>query len=184
VHQQRRAAQIDGAVVVIGDSHVEGLAASQIAPRSENFGIGGDTLPGVASRLQALDLHRASAIVILAGFNDQPDFPDFAARYAALLAAAPPGVPVHAVGLLPIDPVRRPELAPYNARRPELNAAIRDACTAHPGCRYVAPPFGDALAPGEHAGDGLHLNAAGYRLLAGALRAALSAPAAPPTSGG
>jgi len=177
-HQQRRAAQIDGAVVFIGDSHIEGLAASAVTPRAENFGIGGDTLPGVTGRLRTLDLHRARAIVILAGFNDQPDFPDFAARYAALLAAAPPGVPLVAVGLLPVDPERRPEFAAYNGRRPALNSVIRDACAVQSRCRYVAPPFGDALPVAEHVGDGLHLNASGYRLLAGALRAGLTPPGA------
>src|SRR5262245_41240181 len=56
IYQERRAAQIEGQVVFIGDSITAGQNTAAICANSENFGIPGDTLAGLIYRLSRLRL--------------------------------------------------------------------------------------------------------------------------------
>jgi hypothetical protein len=51
VLQERRSAQFDRTVLFVGDSLTFSLATSLLSPRTENFGISGDTIEGVLYRL-------------------------------------------------------------------------------------------------------------------------------------
>lgn len=70
----------------------------------------------------------------------------------------------------------RPQGRKAASRR--FNAAIARACAQHPGCLFadagprLATQAG-SLAPEHHRGDGLHLNASGYRYLIDTLSAAV-----------
>ncbi len=52
---EARAPQIHGAVVFLGDSRVALLATSNVADRSENLGVNGQTLSGLDAELRGVD---------------------------------------------------------------------------------------------------------------------------------
>ncbi len=180
VHQARRATQLAGGLAVLGDSIVEDMAVGALHPGAENFGMGGDTVAQVAWRAARLDLSGAGAVLLHAGINDWngQDFKGIGEAYARLLAAIPPGLPVIVSGILPVDPERAPRFAGVPERLGAAHAEIGAACATRPGCRFVtaggvlAGPDG-RLRPEHSIGDGVHLNAGAYRLLAFSLRAAL-----------
>lgn len=183
-HQARRASQLQGAVVFLGDSIVEDMAVTGVLPCAENFGIGGETIDQVAWRAERLDLSAAGAVVLHAGINDwwANRFDGLPARYAALLGRIPAHVPVVASAMLPVDPARAPAFGGAAPAIPQANAAIRAACLARTGCVPVEAGADLAgqdghLRPGVSVGDGVHLNPEGYRLLALRLRSALAAAA-------
>jgi len=96
--QSRRSQQIHGAVVFIGDSLIVGLATSNVASKSENFGINADWLDSLLLRLPRYRLSEARAVVLEIGSNDWPidsssGFASFAAKYHRLLAMLPSQVP-------------------------------------------------------------------------------------------
>ncbi len=182
---EARAAQIHGAVVFLGDSRVALLATSNIADRSENFGVSGQTLSGLDAELRGVDLSGASAIVIEAGVNDWfSSRTGFRARYAAALAALPLSRPVIAAAILPVDgdEVWRVYDGDYdfrgaNAYVARWNREIESLCAARPHCTFVPTPA--ALLKGRSINsaytlDGVHLNAAGAAIWDATLRQALS----------
>lgn len=181
VHQTRRAAQIQGAVAFVGDSIIEDMAASTVVPCAENFGIGGDTMAQVGERLSVLGLSQAQAVVLHVGVNDgwgRLGFNAFGERYARMMAEIPPHVPVVASAMLPVDPGRNAALARLAGGLRAANEEMRVACSRRPGCSFVdaGPDLaggGGSLQPAFSIGDGVHLNADGYRLLANRLRLAL-----------
>lgn len=171
-----------GAVVLIGDSIVEGFSVTRLGRPAATFGIGGDTTVGVLGRLDRYrSLATASAIVLLVGSNDMlyrpetevgPNLRKILERLSGL-----PGQ-VLAVGLLPVDETA--QRGRSNAVMTRINVELRQACAAQRNCRYldawpVLAPSGQ-LAAAFHPGDGIHLNAAGYERLAVLLTAALPPP--------
>lgn len=160
------------AVVFLGASSIQGLNASAVRSCSASFGIGGETATELVERVgdyRALD--RAAAIVVMTGLNDmlRGDGAAVGPAVRRLLAALPPGVPVilsSTVRLL--DPARGRELQ-------GVNDALRAACAAHRGCRFVdlAAAMEDPAALIEP--DGIHLNPTGYALWVRQLRSALDA---------
>ena len=193
-HARGDAGVPDGAVIVLGDSHVQGLAVTAIAPGAVNYGIGMDTTWGLLQRLpqHAGSLGRARAIVLAIGVNDllRTGRDDAAIRQlrARLVAALPADVPLLIGALLPVDASRLRQPAGLNARIDALNATLAaDAEAWRRQGRRVAvvdagPALRDAtggLAPAWHLGDGLHLNAAGNAIWAAALRRGLDALAPP-----
>ncbi len=170
-----------GAVWFFGDSIIHMLDTARVTPRALNLGIGEDTIAGVYQRVAGRPaLASAAGVVIAAGTNDLLyRTPEAAGQiYAALLARLPPSLPVVASAVLPVDEAARPQLAGRNAVIRRLNTAIAHACAQHPGCLFadagprLATQAG-SLAPEHHRGDGLHLNASGYRHLIDTLSAAV-----------
>ncbi len=61
----------DQAVLFIGDSFIQGLCVTEVAAKSINYGIGGDTTEGLLARLPHYpSLNRARAVVVSVGEND------------------------------------------------------------------------------------------------------------------
>lgn len=169
-----------GGIYFMGDSGVQSLDVAQVADHAVNYGIGGDTIQGVIRRLPVYkSLPAARMIVLLVGSNDLTERPAevAGADYAKLLAALP-NVPLILVAVLPIDEraVRYAQGYRSNAEIAKLNAAIKALCDARLSCSLVdlsqklADDTGN-LSPVYDEGDGLHLNAAGYRIVIETLRA-------------
>lgn len=137
-----------------------------------NRGISGDTIDGLAGRFDVSFLvERSPTIVLMIGANDITAEAScseaFVGSYRALLtrlaAAGVPGDRVYVNGLLP---TRRPDKS--NAAILECNAAI-ERHAASLGMQYIdlygrfVDESGE-LHPDYSLEDGLHLNAAGYRV--------------------
>lgn len=174
----------DQAVVFIGDSTIQGLCVSAVAADAVNYGIAGDTTRGVLARLPAYSsLGRARAIVVAAGVNDLGGLPagKIVRNWTAIADGLPAHVPVFFAAILPVAENGRPRWAGRNRDliRP-LNEQMAAQLARRPNRHFVDPSarLRDAtgnLAPDFHAGDGLHLNAAGNAVLIDALGAALEA---------
>jgi lysophospholipase L1-like esterase len=72
IHDVTIAAAGPGSVVFLGDSITQELDVSQISPFGVNFGINGDTLEGLLTRLSAHSavLSQARAVCLMIGVND------------------------------------------------------------------------------------------------------------------
>jgi len=80
----------EGAVVLLGDSIIERLDATAVAPAALNFGIAGDTSRGLLKRLaRYTSLAKAQAIFLEIGINDllHATGDDVVANYRRILAA-------------------------------------------------------------------------------------------------
>jgi lysophospholipase L1-like esterase len=183
---EARAPQLKGAIVFLGDSRIAFLATSNVADRAENVGVAGQDLADLAAQLKGVDLSGASGFVLEAGVNDwwKARDLDFRARYAAVLQELPPGRPLIAAAILPVD--ADADLRAYggyydwrgaNSYVARWNAVIADLCGQRSGCTFVPVPA--ALLLGDHLNaamtlDGVHLNAMGAAIWGDALRRALS----------
>ncbi|HLG86632.1 MAG TPA: GDSL-type esterase/lipase family protein [Alphaproteobacteria bacterium] len=172
-----------GKIYFIGDSGIESLDVGQVAEHAVNYGIGGDTIAGVIRRLPVYkSLPSAQAIVLLVGSNDLIGRPSAEAGkdYANLLAALP-NAPLIAVAVLPIDErIARCERGHRsNAEIASLDKVIKSLCQTRPSCAFLdlgsklVDESGNLAATFDW-GDGLHLNAAGYRIAIDALRAEIA----------
>lgn len=176
-HERVDATVPEGAAIFLGDSLTQGLAVAAVAPVAVNYGIGGLTSAQLLDALPHFQaLGRARIVFLSIGINDlllgrEGALPQ---RYAEILAALPPDVPLVWSTLLPagLAPERRAAIT-------QANQAIRTLCAARPGCRLVdatpalAGPDGRPR-PGMMEPDGLHLAPAGNRAWIEALRAAAS----------
>ena len=93
-------------VIFIGDSLIQGLAVSEIAPNSVNYGIGADTTLGVLTRLGFYkSLSRARIIFIMIGLNDlkRRSNAEIITNYQKILEAMPKDRAVIIGAILPVD---------------------------------------------------------------------------------
>lgn len=169
--QITRAQQMDGAIAFLGDSLTVGLATSQVADKTENFGIPSETVAGAKDRAKRLDWRGARQVVVAVGVNSLKS-PTFQSDFKALLAAI--SRPVVAVAVFPTrppEPASRADIA-------RVNGMILAACSQAPSCRFLdmSARLGHAgtLRPEFSQPDGIHLTPAAYRVYADALRKALS----------
>ena len=188
-HLRRDAQLPPGSVLIIGDSHVQGLAVTAVAPLAVNLGIGNDTTVGVLDRLpRYTSLATARAVILAIGFNDlaRRDPPAIAQNARAILDLIPDRVPVLWSSVFPVDEEPR-SLTGYEERIRHLNHLLADVVGARPGSRFLdthallADSTG-TLPDALHCGDGIHLSEAGYALWIDALRKGLAALPARPGS--
>jgi len=181
-----RSQQLAGQIAFVGDSRVSMLAATNVAPNSENFGVGGQDLRDLAVQLKALDLQGASAIVLESGLDDwwRDRLSNIGPHYATALAALPTAKPVVASAILPVNPDQawrtfdgRYDLHGIEPALAAANAEIARQCAARAGCVFVPVPSallaGPDLNP-AYSLDGLHLNPAGDAIWAASLRQVVS----------
>ncbi|MFC3712489.1 SGNH/GDSL hydrolase family protein [Sphingoaurantiacus capsulatus] len=160
-----------GALLFIGDSHVQGLNAAQVGSCTASFGIGGETARELTARVAELtSLDRAAAVVVQIGTNDVLRGEDdrLADSYYRLLAALPADRPVLLSSL--------PRTVPGSAHAFQAvrgSGAARAACSRRPNCHFV--DLAAAMDEPEKLleDDGVHLNPAGYALWARVLRETL-----------
>jgi lysophospholipase L1-like esterase len=172
----------EGAVVLLGDSIIEELDATAVASGALNFGTSGDTSRDLLDRVgRYRSLAKARAVFLEIGINDlvHPTGDDVVANYRRILAALPREPRLYLIGLLPID--EQALLPGYgtlasNAEIARLDAAVVELCRARDNCVPLQPFGAGPLRADYQRGDGLHLSAAGNRVLAGAMKAALAEP--------
>lgn len=170
-------------VVFLGDSITDGWRLNEYFPESDflNRGISGQITGQMLGRLKAdvLDL-KPDAVVILAGTNDiARGVPDAAIQNNLTMIAELAklhGIKVILASILPVHDYnkdRNPQYERTPLRPPgrilDLNRWIRDYCRRE---RHTYLDYFTALVDGngaltkDFADDGLHPNAAGYRVMA------------------
>jgi lysophospholipase L1-like esterase len=172
----RMAPAAPGAVLFFGDSHVQSLNVAAVTERGVNLGVGRNTTLGMLQRLRGHKLlERASAVVLHVGINDLGRrTPEEAASYLRRsVAAVPPELGIVVSGAFPVGGPDE-----INSKVAAYNAALPNVCGGRPRCLFLESA---ALVRDEKgqldrrydSGDGLHLNAEGYRRWAEALAATL-----------
>jgi len=182
---RRRASLLgDGFSLVIGDSHIEGLAFERIDAYSLNAGIGGDTSVGLIQRLSDYEpMERWNYIVLAVGFNDLKyrGMEDIVENYQEVLRRLGPNMAVYMTSVLPIDAAAAD---PKHGRKNELIIALNNAlqieADKHNNVSFVdlySPVLdtSQSLSSKLHIGDGVHLNRAGQEIIIERLRAKISA---------
>jgi hypothetical protein len=99
-------ASASGAVLLFGDSLVQGMDVSAVAIDAINFGIGGDEIEGLARRLPIYhSLPGARAVVFEIGTNDlaRHDAAAVAADYQRLMGDISSTAPLILSAVLPVD---------------------------------------------------------------------------------
>ena len=178
-------------VVFFGDSITDGWPIAEYFPGKPyiNRGIGGQTTPQMLVRFRedVIDLH-PKAVVILAGTNDiagntgPMTLDEIEANYASFAdLAAANHIRVVFSSVLPVNDYT-PEAKDFFADRPPakilaLNRWLKDYCADH-GCFYLdyfsAMVDDKGLLKKDLASDGLHPNAAGYKIMAPLADAAIA----------
>ena len=166
-------------VVFVGDSHVQLAEWGDMFPDAvvANRGINGDTTAGVLRRLAQIVALKPAVVVLMVGVNDfralnaNPE--EVAARYLQIIAGIPTSARVVALAVLETAEL---DAAAVNPKVVALNALIRGMC----GARCTFLDLNPTLAPegrlrADLSGDGLHLNARGYRLVAEGLAPLIAA---------
>ena len=187
VWQASRSHQLDGQTIFIGDSLTAGLATSELAEKSENFGIPGDMIERLSSRLDRYDLSDANTIVLQIGINDWPNnrMANFGENYRLLVAKFPKYTRLIAVSLTPSNPDRAPQhAANYNFEMLRTNQFIERFCASMPNYQYLdlAAMLTDqhgSLRPAFDYGDGVHLSHAGYDVWRELYLAKINPPSSP-----
>jgi lysophospholipase L1-like esterase len=179
LQQSRRSRQFHDTTVFIGDSEIVGLAVSDIASRTENFGIGGDTIDGLISRVPAYDWMGVSTVVIEIGINNMPldHLVGIGEKYRRLLALFPAGMPVTAISIFPVNDQAKGvwPITGINAAIVQANSEIAAACARQKNCRFIdihsrLRGQDGRLRSEFDAGDGLHISTVAYNLLKNTLR--------------
>ena len=188
-------------VVFFGDSITDLWHLDEYFPGKLylNRGIGGQTTPQMLIRFRqdVIDLH-PKAVVILAGTNDIAGntgpmrLEDIEANYASMAELARAnGIRVVLASVLPVHNYTPQSQNLYAQRSPgkilELNRWLKTYAAAHPDFIYLdyfTPLVDDkGLLKRDLAEDGLHPNAAGYKIMAplaeAAIAQALAAPKKP-----
>jgi lysophospholipase L1-like esterase len=168
------------AVIFIGDSITQSLAVATVAPNAVNYGIGSDTTLGVLNRLPLYrSLSRADVIVLQIGVNDLKRRGDEAiiANYKQILEHLPKQARVIVNAIHPVDEVFWGG-GGANRRIKHINLGFRRLADQNESWIYC--DAGKQLSGKEgnlqsdfHIGDGVHLNAKGYRIWIEALKAVI-----------
>jgi lysophospholipase L1-like esterase len=177
-------------VVFFGDSITDMWHLPDYFPGKPyiNRGIGGQTTPQMLVRFREDVINlQPKVVVILAGTNDiagntgPMTLDQIEANYASLAElAAAHQIKVVFSSVLPVHNYTPQSQEMYEQRSPakilELNRWLQDYCAGH-GCLYLdyfsAMVDGKGLLKKDLAEDGLHPNAAGYKIMAPLAEAAI-----------
>lgn len=177
-------------VVFLGDSITDGWKLAEYFPGKPyiNRGISGQTTPQMLIRMRPdVIAHKPKAVLILAGTNDIAGntgpmtvemIEDNYASIAELAKAN--GIKVIFASVLPVHDYN-PQRKVTDRRPPEkilqLNAWLKDYCAknGHTYLDYFSKTVDDkGFLKAELAGDGLHPNAEGYKIMAPLAEAAIA----------
>lgn len=171
-----------GALVLLGDSHLELMDNDQRWPGSLNLGIRGDTTAAVLDRMDTYQsLATARLVIISLGANDIANgyrVNQTVANLRDIVSRLPEQTPVVLTAIHAMD--ERVGLVGYNRNIRRWNQAYQDAFSDSDQVRLVASPHApendnDNLEVAMHVGDGIHLNQAGYDVWLAVLKPAVEA---------
>ncbi|WP_028671362.1 GDSL-type esterase/lipase family protein [Saccharospirillum impatiens] len=158
-----------GAIVLLGDSHLELMDNDQRWPGSLNLGIRGDTSAAVLDRMDSYQsLATARVVIISLGANDIAQgyrINQTVANVRDIVSRLPAQTPVLLTAIHAMD--ERVGLVGYNRNIRRWNEAYMEAFAQSDRIHLVASPHApendaDNLAIAMHIGDGIHLSQAGY----------------------
>lgn len=181
-------AKTEDRVVFMGDSITDGWKLAEYFPNKPyiNRGISGQTTPQMLIRFRPdVIAHKPKAVVILAGTNDiagntgPMTIEMITANYASMAELAKAnGIKVVFSSVLPIHDYGKNKVS--ERRSPEnilkLNDWLKAYCKAngHTYLDYFSKTVDDkGMLKAELAGDGLHPNAEGYKIMAPMAEAAI-----------
>lgn len=202
-HSDATKSMPDGTVVFLGDSRMRDLDVTAVADRpAMNLSIGGDTTEGLLYRIPRYHrLDRCRLVILGVGVNDLSHFSDdeIHHNYVGVLTSLKDlGVRrILVCSILPVAATYHQANSAWlrghrtsNPRIAAVNEQLRALCTHHLGAEFVDTTADVVDQSGnlrpDFSLDGLHLNEAGSRAWADALRRQLPAkgltdPARPPT---
>jgi lysophospholipase L1-like esterase len=162
--------------VMFGDSHLHGLPSAAAAAKVANYAIAGEPAARLARRLpQYASVQRARQVLFITGSNDLASGASPREAVESIEAAmrfVPPATPLL---LVEAPPLRAADGRVVTYRL--FNTELAGACQRRQHCHLVklSGLADDAglLAQPYASADGVHLTAAGYKVLADALNAAL-----------
>ncbi len=165
-------------VILLGDSHIQGLYLNDICPNAVNLGIGGDTTSGLLARLPYYShLQSASAVVLLIGYNDlvYRSNNQIIEQYQQVLAQ----LPQKSKKLLVAIPPPASTFADVEAaqRVQQLNVALQKIAERSSQTAFIVGTWQNlpvATADSLLLADKIHLADSGYRVLRNQLQQALA----------
>lgn len=184
LNELRAAQDVPVTHVFYGASTIEGLDVRRFGAGAVNHSIGGTTVKDVLKEWRAEPGALAGRdIVFLSGFNDLArgrSVEGVAADVEKMLALSGGSGRILIIGVLPVNESRRLGRGAKNETIAALNLAMRAVCAEFDNCSFADPrdgPYGFSapLAKKYDAGDGVHLNAAGYKRLGQFIEAELAA---------
>ena len=157
-------------VVFIGDSLIQGMAVNSITPKAVNYGIGHDTISGVAQRIRTYQaVQHAHSIVLAVGVNDlrKHTIEESVYQYKNMLKWLPGHHTIYIHTVLPVDAkilgeTLQQKIVLFNKALYTLTSELN-----HVKVLPYAAEFIDRqgnLKPALHIGDGLHLSPKGYEI--------------------
>jgi lysophospholipase L1-like esterase len=154
--------------IFVGDSRIQNI---DFYPRMNavNFGISGDTTPGMVDRMQRYTSIKAARAVFLAGGVNDLRFgvnfdKEVVTNYGKMFATVPAGRKIFVMGIFPVNEKER--FPGYNLRIQAINKDLRQLCAKRPQCVYIDVWSMLASRSGEAReefmkDDGIHLNESG-----------------------
>jgi len=176
-----RAAQGEPVTIAFfGASTIEGLDVRRFGKGAANFAYGGWTMAQVKDEwMRAPHLHKGNTSIVLAGLNDLfrgRSISEVESDLAAMFSMRGANEKTILIGVLPVNPKGSLGGNADNETIAALNIALKTQCEKINGCTYIDPAaaFEAPLNPAYDRGDGVHLNADGYRALAALIEPALA----------
>jgi lysophospholipase L1-like esterase len=168
-----------GSVVLIGDSHIQGLCTTAIN-HSLNLGLGGESTRRLLLRIpQYRSLKTASKIIVWVGTNDiLNDVPREAIIHNLknILNALPKNTKVFMIAVLPFGEGKSSK--EYNQIIRQINSSLDSYCSQLPSRFFIKNSFltdnkTKCLSEKYHT-DSIHLNESGYRFFLQVLKKQLN----------
>ena len=154
--------------IFLGDSHIQGLAVSEVIPNSVNFGIGKDTIQGLIYRINEYDAtSSAKNIVIAVGINDliDPNVESSIKKYHQLLKLIPESSFLVVNAIFFVDE-ELAESSLSNVAIKRLNLRLKRLVEQRDNSKFIdinaQITSRGQLSDKYHIGDGIHLNEKGY----------------------
>ncbi|MFT6734140.1 MAG: lysophospholipase L1-like esterase [Polaribacter sp.] len=166
--------------IFLGDSHIQGLAVSEVIGKSVNFGIGKDTVKRLINRMRYYDsMQSAKNIVIAVGINDlqHKSVEETLKEFKKLLKKLPKDVFVLVNGVFTIDEGKfQGQISNQNIFR--LNIELKKIVNERSNSYFldINPQlsYNGQLIEEYHIGDGIHLSEKGYHIWIQALTQTLN----------
>jgi lysophospholipase L1-like esterase len=160
-----------GSVLIIGDSHIQGLAVSAISPLAVNYGIGNDTTVGVIQRLPLYkSIENSRAVVLSIGFNDlrRRDNAQIYKNIDKILEYFPPNKKVILCSINPVAESNK-SYSKYKQRIIDLNLSFSSLSDKYMNTTFLNSfydlSYDGYLRKDYQLADGVHLNKEGYEVL-------------------
>jgi lysophospholipase L1-like esterase len=160
----------ENAIIFLGDSLIQSLSVSAIAPLTVNYGIGNDTSLGVINRLKHYrSIGRAKIVIIAIGLNDLSRRKPVGImnNYEIIINSIPHNVHIIFNALHPVNEIFCKDKKRTNVIINQLNYDLKKLCSKYENVHFISiadfliDKTGN-LSDEYHTGDGVHLNQNGY----------------------